>query len=446
MLGFATFAIGTDEFVLAGVLPELGEDLGVSVATAGQVVTVFALTCAVLAPILATVTARRPRRGILLLAVAVYLAGNVATALAPTFATVLLAQMVAAAGAGLFVPTAAVTAAALVPPDRQGRAIAAVTTGFTAATALGAPIGTALGGSLGWRSTMWFVAGLAVLGLIGLRLLVPARISAPAAESLKERVAPLKDRRVLAILATTLIGFTAVYMPYTYIAVVFEPATGGSGDRLAVLMFTLGVVGTLGNLAAGRLADRIGGRGVVAVALLWMTVSLALFPLATGAFLSALVMIVVYGAAAFAITSPQQHRLITLEPGSASVLVSLNAAILYLAISLSGAVGAVGISWAGAGSLPLIAAGLAAIALLVSEIGHRMSRRARTGGAVLAEAAGTVPAEVAPAETPGAQPLAAEAALAEPPALNASDASGASDGAGPAEAEPPAGSTPFGKG
>ncbi|GGZ46660.1 MFS transporter [Streptomyces inusitatus] len=394
MLGFATFAIGTDEFVLAGVLPELSDDLSVSVTTAGQVVTVFALTCAVLAPILATATARRARRGVLMLAVVVYLVGNVATALAPTFATVLIAQMVAAAGAGLFVPTAAVTAAALVPPGRQGRAIAAVTTGFTAATALGAPIGTALGGYMGWRSTMWFVAVLAVLGLIGLRILVPAKIEAPAAESLRARVAPLKDRRVLTILATTLIGFTAIYMPYTYIAVVFEPATGGSGDRLAILMFTLGVIGTLGNLAAGRLADRIGGRGVVAVALVWMALSLAVFPLATGAFVSALVMIVVYGVAAFAITSPQQHRLITLNPQAASVLVSLNAAILYLAISLSGAVGAVGISWVGANSLPLIAAALALVALGISEVGHRMSRRAPASEPE--PGAGTAAAEPAP--------------------------------------------------
>lgn len=117
-------------------------------------------------------------------------------------------------------------------------------------------------------------------------------------------------------------------------------------------MFTLGVIGTLGNFGAGSLADRFGGRIVVAVALLWMVGALVVFPIATGAFGPALVMIVVYGAAAFAITTPQQHRLITLDPESASVLIALNAAILYLAISLSGAVGALGIAWAGANSLP----------------------------------------------------------------------------------------------
>ncbi|MEV6230976.1 MFS transporter [Saccharopolyspora shandongensis] len=366
VLGFGTFAVGTCEFVLAGVLPQLSDTLGVSMSTAGQVVTAFALTCALVAPLLVAATAGWRRRPVLLLAVAVYLIGNIATAVAPSFPLVLAAQVVAAAGAGLFVPTAAVTASALVPEDRRGRAIAAVTTGFTAATALGAPLGTALGAVSGWRMTMWFVAGLAVLGLLGVLRLVPADVAAPTPESLRARFAPLADRRVLVVLATTLIGFTAVYLPYTYIAAVFAPATAGSGIRLAVLMFLLGVIGTIGNFAAGGLADRIGGRKVVALALAWLVVSLLVLPLTTGSFGLATTEIVFFGIAAFAITTPQQHRLITLSPGSASVLVSLNAAILYLAIAASGIIGAIGIEWAGAQYLGFIAAALAAVALLLS--------------------------------------------------------------------------------
>ncbi|OLZ43412.1 MFS transporter [Amycolatopsis coloradensis] len=375
VLGFGVFAIGTCEFVLAGVLPELSASLGVTVAQAGQVVTVFALTAAVLAPVLATVSATWPRRRVLLLATLVYLVGNIGTAVSPSFALVLLTQALAAAGAGLFVPTAAVTASAMVPPDRQGRAIAAVTTGFTAATALGAPIGTALGGLMDWRATMWFVVALAVLGMIGVRALVPASVNAPAPAGLRERLAPLRDRRVLVVLSTTLLSFTAVYIPYTYISAVFAGATGGDGVRLAVLMFTLGVIGTAGNLFAGRLADKIGGRGVVGLALVWLTVSLLVMPLTTESFVLAIGMIVLYGFAAFAITTPQQHRLVTLEPAAASVLVSLNAAILYLAISLSGVVGGVGIDVVGATNLSLVAAGIAVAALALSELGHRFTAR-----------------------------------------------------------------------
>ncbi|MCT2593074.1 MFS transporter [Streptomyces sp. N2-109] len=374
VLGFATFAVGTDEFVLAGVLPEISDGLDVPVAAAGQVVTVFALTCAVLAPVLSTVLAARSRRAVLLSALAVCLLGNIATALAPGFGWVLGAQVVAAAGAGLFVPTAAVTAAALVPKERQGRAIAAVTTGFTAATALGAPIGTVIGGALGWRATMWFVAALAVLGLLGVRTLVPARVPAAAPAGLRQRLRPLREPRVLALLGATLAGFTAVYIPYTYMAVVFEPATGGSAGRLAALLFTLGVVGTLGNMGAGAIADRIGGRRVVGGALVWLIGCLLVMPTLIGGFTAGVAVIVLYGAAAFALTTPQQHRLITLDPAAAPVLVSLNAAILYLAIALSGVLGAAGIGWAGAHALPYFAAGLAAVALLLSELAHRLTR------------------------------------------------------------------------
>lgn len=363
VLGFGTFAVGTCEFVLAGVLSQLSDTLQVSIGAAGQVVTAFALTCALVAPVLAAVTASWQRRRVLVLAASVYLVGNIATAIAPSFPLVVGAQVIAAAGAGLFVPTAAVTASALVPENRRGRAIAAVTTGFTAATAMGAPLGTAVGAVFGWRVTMWFVAALAVLGLLGVLRLVPADVATPTPKGLRDRLAPLTDRRVLAVLATTLIAFTAVYLPYTYIAAVFAPATGGSGIRLAVLMFLLGVIGTIGNFGAGMLADRIGGREVVALALAWLVVSLLVLPLTTGSFGLATAEIVLFGIAAFAITTPQQHRLITLSSGSASVLVSLNAAILYLAIAMSGIVGAIGIEWAGAQYLGFIATALAAVAI-----------------------------------------------------------------------------------
>ncbi|GAA2780638.1 MFS transporter [Saccharopolyspora taberi] len=373
-LAFGTFAVGTCEFVLAGVLGPVSTSLEVTLAAAGQVVTAFALTCAVLAPVLATATASWPRRRVLALAVLTYLLGVVGTALAPSFAAVLVAQVIAAAGAGLFVPTAAVTAAALVPAERSGRAIAVVTTGFTAATALGAPIGTALGGLLGWRATMWFVAALAVLGLAGLFALIPRHVATPAPVPLAQRLAPLRSRRVLAVLTTTLLAFTAVYIPYTYMSAVFAPATGGSGVRLAVLMFVIGVVGTLGNLGAGALADRFGGHRVVGVALTGLTVVLLAIPLITGSFPLSVLLIALYGAMAFAITTPQQHRLITLEPESAPVLVSLNAAVLYLAISLSGIVGAIGIDTVGANLISAVAAVVAIGALALSEIAHRTRR------------------------------------------------------------------------
>jgi MFS transporter, DHA1 family, inner membrane transport protein len=357
VLGFGTFAVGTTEFVLAGVLPQVSSSLGVSMGAAGQVVTAFALSCAVFSPVLGTVTAAWPRRAVLLLALLVYLVGNVSAAVAPSFAMVLIGQIVAGAVAGLYIPSASVTASALVPAERRGRAIAAVTTGLTAAAALGAPVGTMVGGLLGWRATMWFVSAIAVVALTAIAVAVP-EVTTPPLSGLRQRLAPLRDRRIVAVMATTLLAFTSVYTVYTYISVVFAPATG---TRLAVLIFVFGLVGTAGNFGAGTLADRVGATRVVAGALALVVVSLLAIPFVTGSYALSLVVIVVFGVASWSITTPQQHRLMTLAADSAPLVISLNAAVLFLAISLAGVVGGIG---AGSPhSLPIIAAVLAAAAL-----------------------------------------------------------------------------------
>ncbi|MBB4663093.1 MFS transporter [Conexibacter arvalis] len=376
ILGFGVFAVATNEFVLAGMLPRLGGSFGITVAAAGQVVTVFALACALLGPVLATFTAHWSRRRALLLAVAVYALGTVGAAVAPSFPLLLLAQVVAAAGTGLFVPVAATTAAALVAPERRGQAIGTVLTGFTAATAFGAPIGTALGGALGWRATIWFVVALALVGGLALVALVPRAVSVPAPEGLRERVAPLADRRVVAMLATTMVAFTAVYVFYTYIAEIFDPATGGSGGRLAVLMFTLGAVAVAGNYAAGLLCDRVGGRRVMALCLVWVAACLAALPLVTDSLGASIALVALLAVAAFSMSTPQQHRLIGLNPPLAPVLVSLHASILYVAIALSGVVGGLAIEWTGAAGVGFVAAAIALLALASSEVAHRLARSA----------------------------------------------------------------------
>ncbi|MBZ4318520.1 MFS transporter [Streptomyces huiliensis] len=375
LLGFGVFAVATNEFVLAGMLPHLEDSLGVSTAAAGQVVTVYALACALLGPVLATATAARSRRGVLLGAALVYLAGTAGAALAPNYPLLLVAQAVAAAGTGLFVPVAAASAAALVPPERRGRAIATVLTGFTAATAFGAPIGTAFGSRFGWRGTMWFVAGLAAVGILGLVALVPRTIASPPPEGLRSRLRPLADGRVLATLVTTMLAFTSVYVLYTYIAEVFSDATGGSDGKVAGLMFTLGVVAILGSYLAGVLTDRVGGRSVMAICLVWVGVCLVALPLFSGSYPASVGFVAVFAVAGFSMSAPQQHRLIGLNPPLASVLVSLHASILYLAIALAGAVGGVAVKTGGPDSLGFVAAAVALLGLLTSELAHRLVRR-----------------------------------------------------------------------
>lgn len=363
VLALGVFAIGTGEFVLAGLLPMLVDAFDISVTRAGQIVTVFALTCAVSAPVLTTLTAAWRRRTVLVTATVFNLLGAVGTALADSYGQIIAAQIVTGAGVGLFVPNASVSAATLVPPRLQGRAIALVVAGFSASVAFGAPLGTALGGLLDWRATMWFTAALAAIGLFGVWAFVPKNLQVPSPGGLRARLRPLGDRRVLLLLVTTLVAFTSVFVPYTYMGVIYAPATGGSGVALASLMFAGGIAGAVGNLAAGFLTDRFDGARVVTGALVWLAVGLAIVPLVTGSLGAALAVVGFYVAGAFAIAAPQQHRLIGARPDATPVVISLNQSVLYLAIAMSGLVGAAGIELLSARYVSILAAILALLAL-----------------------------------------------------------------------------------
>ncbi len=384
VLAFGTFAVGTDAFVIAGLLPDISRSLHIDIAAAGQLVTVFSIAYAVLSPVLAALTGKWSRRQVLVTALLVFVLGNVVTALAPDYALVLVARVVAAAGAAMFTPNAGATAAAIAGSERRGRAIAIVTVGLTSSLALGAPLGTAIGNALGWKATMWFVTalGAVVAPIIALRL---PDIRLGTAVSLRKRLSPLADRRVLSVLVVTLTAFVGIYLPYTYISSVFAPATNDDGGRVAILLLVFGIAGTAGNLVAGRLADRHGPRRVVIAATLVLTgVFLAMMP-GRGSFAAAIVLVVVSGAASWSVTAPQQHRIIALAPpGAEALVVSLNAAVMYLAISLSSVIGGVGLNSfdSAAGLLPLGAAFVVVAALLTWAFGRSDGRAKESGAAV----------------------------------------------------------------
>lgn len=384
VLALGTFAVGTAGFVTAGILPPVSDSFGIEVAVAGQLVAVFAVAYAVCAPVLAAATGRLPRRVLLAASLAVFVVGAVATALAPTFSLALGGWVVTAVGAALFVPAASAVATALAAPERRGRALAIVLGGMSAGSALSVPIGTALGAAVGWRATIWFVAALGLVGAIGIVALLPAVPTPPAVE-LRRRLAPLGDRRVATVLLATLLVMAGGYTVYTYVSLVFDRATGGSGTLLAVLLFAFGVGGVVGNLGAGALTDRLGSRTVVNLAVAVLAINSALLPLSSSYFETALVAMAAWGVSGWAIVVPQQHRLISISPGSAPLVVALNSSALYLGVALSGPIGAAGIGLVGAHRLGLLAAGLLVLGLLASEVAHRFGRPGKAKDAPMPE-------------------------------------------------------------
>ncbi|MEW9555534.1 MFS transporter [Nonomuraea sp. NPDC050783] len=355
-LAFGAFAVGTDGFVVAGLLPAVATSLHVTVAAAGQLVTVFSASYAVLAPVLAALTASWSRRTVLVTALAVFAAGNAITALAPSYGLVLGSRVVAAAGAALFTATASATAALLAGERERGRAISYVMLGVTSSLVLGAPLGTLIGGLADWRAAMWLVTALALLAAPAIGLRLPAAAGRGNGD-LRAFLAPLRDRRVVTLLAVTVVAFTGIYLPYTYVSEIFAPAWAG-GSGLAVLLLVYGLSGTAGNLAAGHLADRYGPRRVVVTVMLALAAVFALVPLGRDTFGAAVVTIVVVGFLSFSVTTPQQHLVISLAGPGAGLVTSLYQSAVYLAVSLSGGAGALALEAWGAPGLPYLAAGL----------------------------------------------------------------------------------------
>ncbi|MFF1788917.1 MFS transporter [Kitasatospora sp. NPDC058243] len=389
LLALGTFAMGTDSMVVAGILGPIAADLGVSVPAAGQLVTVFALGYALLAPALAALTARWPRRRLLLTALAVFSAANALSALAPNYGLLLATRVLAAAGAALYTPTANAVATTLVAPERRGRALATVLGGMTVATALGVPLGTWVGRG-DWRMTMWLVTALGVAALAGLALLLrdlPAPVAAPG---LRARLAPLGQRRVLGAAATTLAFFLAFQCVYIYLATAVSGATGGDADRLSLVLLTAGVMSVAGSWLGGRLVDRVGVRRVLLTGSTVAAGAFAALPWLGRSMPGALVYAAVVPLAGWAVSVALPHRLASIDPGNAPLLISLNSSALYLGTAAGGVAGSAAIAVLGGRWFPFAAAGLALVAAVTAAATTRDARAGAAGAAE--EEVATVPA------------------------------------------------------
>jgi predicted MFS family arabinose efflux permease len=366
VLALGMFALGTDTFVVAGVLPEVARSFHVGIGAAGQMTTLYAVTNGILAPIIATLAARVPRKTLLLTGLGIFVVANLGTALAPSFALAMVMRALAGAAAAAFSTTAISSATVIVPPERRGGAIAVVIAGLSLSTALGAPLGALIGGLSDWHWTMVFVAALAAASGLGVMALL-SHIPMLPPVSLAQRLAPLSDRRVGLTLASTFLFFTAAFTIYTYLSVVFDRAIGGNTAVLSGLLVLWGTAGTVSNFLVGRLVDTIGNRKVLTTMLVFVVADFVLLPWTSTHLWTAIPAVLVWGFCGWGMLVPQQHRIVGIAPALAPIVLGLNNSATFLGTTAAGVVGAVGIQMVGGSRLGFVAAAFAAGALIVAE-------------------------------------------------------------------------------
>lgn len=315
------FGIGVTEFVIMGLLLEVGSDLGVSISTAGLLISGYALGVVVGAPLMTVLTGRWPQRTTLLALMAVFTLGNLACALAPSYGLLMAARVLTAFAHGTFFGVGSVVATGLVPPERRASAIAIMFTGLTVATVLGVPLGTWLGQALGWRATFWAVTAIGLIALAVLAHYLP-RAAAPAgAGDWRADLRALARGPVLLGLLTTVLGFGGMFVVFTYIAPILTRVTGFGEAAVSPILLVFGGGLIVGNLLGGRLADRrlvpavLGSLLVLAAVLGSMTFALHDRWL-TVAFVGLL------GAASFATVPPLQMWVLSRAEGAGQSLAS----------------------------------------------------------------------------------------------------------------------------
>ncbi len=361
-LAMGAFGIGVTEFAPMGMLPGIASDLGVSIPAAGLLVSAYAMGVLIGAPLMTLTTGRMNRRTLLVGLMAIFTLGNALSALADGYWTLMVARVVTSFNHGAFFGVGSVVAASLVPPDRRAGAVAAMFTGLTVATIGGVPLATWAGEVLGWRTAFVGIAGVGAVAMVALRVALPS-LPASTDGDIAAELRVLTRGPVLAALALTVVGASAMFTVFTYIVPILREETHASTAFVTAMLMLYGIGLTIGNTIGGRLADRsiertlVGSFAVLAVALI-MFAGVMHWPWPVAA------TILIWGIASFAIVPPLQMRVMEAAADAPNLASAMNIGAFNLGNAIGAALGG-GVIGAGLGlpAVSLAGAGMAAAAL-----------------------------------------------------------------------------------
>ncbi|PTT16393.1 MFS transporter [Microbacterium sp. HMWF026] len=377
-LAVGAFGIGLTEFVIMGLLPEVARDFAVSEASAGWLISGYALSVVVGALGLTAATTRLPRKPVLVGLIVLFLIGNALTAMAPGYDVAMIGRIVAALCHGAFFGIGAVVAADLVAPEKKAGAIALMFTGLTAANVFGVPFGTFLGQQFGWRSTFWAIVAVGVVALVGILTLVPSLPRPAVPVALRNELAAFRSGQVWLSLLITVLAYGGMFGAFTYIAYTLTDVSGFAAESVPWLLVLFGVGLVIGNVVGGRLADRSIDRTLLFFVTALLVVLVAFATLAASGIAAAIALFLM-GGFGFGTVPGLQSRIMNSAGGAPTLASGANIGAFNVGNALGAWAGGLGIAAGWGYTSPLwIGAAITAAALVVVVAAMLSARRRRT--------------------------------------------------------------------
>ncbi len=375
LLALATFVLGTDALIVIGVLPTIARELRVTEGATGQLITAFALVYGLGGPVLAALTGRWRRSRVMIVALGAFCVVNIVSALSPTFAMLLATRILGGGIAALISPLAYAMAVALAPPEKRGQALALVLSGVTVANIVGGPLGTWIGGHVGWRVSFGLIALVAGIACVILRMSGLPDSGASQTLSLKARLAPIGEPRLLLALAPAFFTVVSFSMIYSYIAPLLQLNLHTSDISLLLLVLGLGTVAA--TQIGGRIIDRFGSTRLLVAFLVVQLIVEVSIAYTTASWMGAALALFIWGASGPSFFIAQQHRLLSIAPEHINVITALNSSMNYLGIACGAVLGGVVLSYMQVTQLGWIGAGCGLVGMVLLLISFRVSGRGK---------------------------------------------------------------------
>ncbi|HDR4903199.1 TPA: MFS transporter [Bacillus cereus] len=365
ILAIVSFLVGTSEYIISGILDTIADSLGITLAAAGQLITIFSLVYGIFTPILMGITSNIDRRKLMIFSLGLFVIGNILAFILPGYGLFVVARVIMALGAGMVVVTALTIAAKIAPEGKQGSAIATVVMGFTASLIIGVPLGRIISSIFGWKAVFGGIAMLGILAMIIIRVSIPL-IKGDKPVPLVKQLALFRKRRVTIGLAITFFWLGGYSIAYTYLSPYLLNVSGIEKNFLSGVLLIFGIASLFGSKFGGFSTDRWGVQKTLIGGMLLHIITLVLLSLVTHSYISVLIILILWSFAAWSSGPTQQYNLATIEPESSSILLGLNQSVMQLAMAAGAGIGGIFVEKVSLSSVTWIGALGIAIAIVAT--------------------------------------------------------------------------------